>query len=393
MTCSDDLLLAQEICRELTAGNTDVLAKITYLDAAFRARARALAYAGVDADDVVNSFWHKKILEQRVLCRYEQKNSASLKTFCMNVLKKHIYDENRKAAKIRSMEVAGLKESDSDDWADEAGSFLAGGHAPTDEGQDATPESLQETEPALEADEEAGETPAEEDAEGQTVEEPGSVPEEKRRRPLQLPMPEVLGDEVMDRQNEKIFRSLMNEAIDHLRGEFPEDADIVQWRLEEKSFAEIAALLSVGRADGAALREDAIKKRYSRRDSPTGCLFRLDVILEKILVDRGLTLTFSPDGAQFADTVIDPDQLRLFAAFREDFLASMSEKERRNSPRRSTLEKLSFARFALLYGSKHGHPFIQEPAHRALRKSLGNYLQELNMELGVEKGLPYLISR
>jgi len=66
---SKDLELANRICQELLHNNN---------------------HAALELMEFLQEFWEKKILEEKVVCKYEGRDGASLKTFLFSVMKNHI---------------------------------------------------------------------------------------------------------------------------------------------------------------------------------------------------------------------------------------------------------------------------------------------------------------
>jgi RNA polymerase sigma factor (sigma-70 family) len=96
---SKDLELANRICQELRHNNNHAAQELVelygrYLEAFTRKQLGEIDLPEMDSDewikDLLQGFWKKKILEEKVVCAYEGRNGASLKSFLFSVMRNYI---------------------------------------------------------------------------------------------------------------------------------------------------------------------------------------------------------------------------------------------------------------------------------------------------------------
>ncbi len=104
-----DFILAQKICKELRAGNTEALSELYHKYHLFFsnfARQRFFADRDYPVDHVLSDFW-VELLNAKAICGYEGK--ASLRTYLTLILSRRIIDANRKIIREKASN-AGLQD-------------------------------------------------------------------------------------------------------------------------------------------------------------------------------------------------------------------------------------------------------------------------------------------
>ena len=103
---NNDLFIAQRICNELRAGNTEVLSELYHKYHVFFsvfARQRLFISSECAIDNVLSDFWIE-LLNAKAICNYEGK--ASLRTYLTLILSRRIIDANRNIKREIISEIA-----------------------------------------------------------------------------------------------------------------------------------------------------------------------------------------------------------------------------------------------------------------------------------------------
>lgn len=117
---SKDLGLANRICQELQNRNDFAALELMelygrYLEAFTRKRVGKINLPEMDSDEWVNDllqeFWVTKILEEKVVCGYQGRNGASLKTFLFSVMYNLISFQYKKTIQRRETSIDDMPES------------------------------------------------------------------------------------------------------------------------------------------------------------------------------------------------------------------------------------------------------------------------------------------
>jgi RNA polymerase sigma-70 factor (ECF subfamily) len=101
-----DFILAQRICNELRAGNTEALSELYHkYHAFFSAFTRQRLFIASDdpIDIILSDFWIE-LLNAKAICDYEGK--ASLRTYLTLILSRRIIDANRKMIRKKASSIA-----------------------------------------------------------------------------------------------------------------------------------------------------------------------------------------------------------------------------------------------------------------------------------------------
>ena len=117
---NNDLFIAQRICNELRAGNTEVLSELYHKYHVFFsafARQRLFISSECPIDNVLSDFWIE-LLNAKAICNYEGK--ASLRTYLTLILSRRIIDANRNIKREKNSNIAfeyqGATISDNDNF-------------------------------------------------------------------------------------------------------------------------------------------------------------------------------------------------------------------------------------------------------------------------------------
>lgn len=369
---SGDLALAKRICEELTRGNNSVLHEIAHLDPVFRKLAAWKTYDEVDPEDAVNDFWEKKIILGRAVCNYNGRNDATLETFLRGVLHNFLLDVNRQAKSARANKK----------------------HVPLDVCGDLSVEFLGENIPNV-ADASDEEENGDRENEGQD----GSVEEADRAASNQITTSQYYSHFMTPVKNwyelheENNFEKLIDDAKKIMAKTWPEEEKIISLRMEGLTFQEIAQRLSDENAGVEDLKrvENRIKKQFGRQDSGTGALRKFNIILERLLVERGVSLSFVNDQAILFDPEVASDQQELFSSLKQEAFMRL---ERLDKPAalstKADLGSISFAEFALRFGTHEGRPILANPAFKKFNACVQTVLGEQGLTLGIQRGTPFL---
>ena len=374
-TISDDLALARRICEELTRGNNGVLYEIAHLDPVFRKFVAREAYKitkkKLEPEDVVNDFWEKKLIQGRVVCNYTGLNDATLETFLKSVLRFFLKDVSRQmyAEKTNKTHIS----------LDACGdlSFELVGNIP---------------EPAEVSDEDQNdETENEKDAENQekaNQEASNQITTSQYFSVFKTPVKNYF-----EIHEEIKFERLIDDAKKIMAKTWPDEEKIIRLRMEGLSFQEIAQRLSDANAGVQDLKriENRIKKQFGRQDSGTGALRKFNIIVERLLVERGISLSFFNDQANLFDLEIAPDQQDLFSALKQEAFMELECVDKAAAlSAKADLSSISFAEFALLFGTHEGHPIQPKSIYKKFNACVQKVLGERGLTLGIQRGTPYL---
>lgn len=236
---SKDLGLANRICQELQHRNGHAALELMelygrYLEALTRKRVGKINLPEMDSDewvkDLLQGFWIEKILEEKVICRYQGRNGASLKTFLYSVMRNYISQQFREIIRRRETFIDDMPVS----WEPPP---------PSGKNEDTLIKEVDTAE----------------------------VPD--------------------DRDQEKLNREFVEMALKNLSSKRPEDALMISlWMKEDLTYWQIAQ--KILEAQGSNLDDDnvrkkaaALRKQFTRPE--TGSLERFAVIYMKILAENG----------------------------------------------------------------------------------------------------------
>jgi DNA-directed RNA polymerase specialized sigma24 family protein len=236
---SKDLELANRICQELQHRNGHAALELMQLygrclEAFTRKRVGKINLPEMDSDqwvkDLLQGFWKKKILEEKVVCAYQGRKGASLKTFLFSVMRNYISQQFKEIIRRREILIDDLTEN----WEPSP---------PSEENEDTLIKKIDTA--------------------------------------------EVPDDDVQ----EKLQRKYVDMALKKLSSKRPEDANNISlWMKDDLTYWQIAQKNL--EAQGFNLDEDtvrkkaaALRKQFTR--PKTGSLARFAVIYMKILDENG----------------------------------------------------------------------------------------------------------
>lgn len=187
---------------------------------------------------------------------------------------------------------------------------------------------------------------------------------------------------------------ILDEASRRMASLYPQDAKIIRLRMEDKSYAEIAELLTDDRTPMALKRaENQIKKRCTREDAPSS-QFRFSVIIERLLVEKELMASRDSELGGYVELEVSEEQEKLFAQMRREAMAAFSSAyPEAASMVRLYAAKMTFARFALTFGRKNGYELFKKktPEEKKFDQFIQVFLNENNLLLTINEGVPALV--
>lgn len=236
---SKDLGLAKRICQELRDRNDHAALELMalygrYLEAFARRRVGKMNLPEMDSEewikDLLQGFWIEKILEEKVICRYQGRNGASLKTFLYSVMRNYISQQFREIIRRRETFIDDMPVS----WEPPP---------PSGKNEDTLIKEIDTAE---------------------------------------VPVDDV---------QEKLNREFVDMALENLSSKRPEDAQMISlWMKDGLTYWQIAQKNL--EAQGFKLDDDtvrkkaaALRKQFTRPE--TGSLARFAVIYMKILAEKG----------------------------------------------------------------------------------------------------------
>jgi DNA-directed RNA polymerase specialized sigma24 family protein len=239
---SKDLELANRICQELQQNNKHAALELMelygkYLESYTRERVRKINLPEMDSDewvkDLLQEFWITKILEEKVVCRYQGKNDASLKTFLFTIMYNLSFRQFKKTIRRRETLIDNMPET----W------------------------------------------------------EPSSpFKEDETNMLLNIDSADLTDDHVQ----EKLNRGFVDQALKTLSSERPEDARIISWRIKDDlTYLQIAQKDLEARGlkpDNDVVKKKAAALRQQCTRQKTGAFARFADIYQKILAEKGFRL-------------------------------------------------------------------------------------------------------